>query len=195
MKLRIRIDGIELPQSITALLTSSKEFIIVKHELPNNPHYHAYIDNEMIMSPQSFRYHLRKIYEKSSDYSVKQCEDGREDEYVQYLFNTKKGNQPFLISTNLSDERVSKARLGAEQVRREFDESVRNARPKSLYDIAMYVNKIADTSEHDILVREVIKALHKFCKVHDEFLVNKVVFTIMSFRDVELVLPRVRRST
>lgn len=194
MKLRIRIDGDELPQSIAQMIRSSKEFIIVKHELPNNPHFHAYVDNDMIMSPQSFRYYLRKIYEKSSDYSVKQCDDGREDEYVQYLFNTKKGNQPFLDSTNLSDERISKARLGAEQVRREFDESIRNTRPKSLYDIAMYVNKIADSSNFDILVREVIKALHKFCKVHDEFLVNKVVFTIMSYRDVELVVSRVRRS-
>lgn len=193
MKLRIRIDGNELPQSITQMIRSSKEFIIVKHELPNNIHFHAYVDNDMIMSPQSFRYHLRKLYEKSSDYSVKQCDDGREDEYVQYLFNTKKGNNPFLESTNLSDERISRARLGAEQVRREFDESVRNARPKSLYDIAMYVNKIADTNDFDILVREVIKALHKFCKVHDEFLVNKVVFTILSYRDAELVVSRVRR--
>lgn len=191
MKFRIRLDAIEgSKDTLNRLLIGSTEFVLVHHQINDNPHYHMFLDNSNYMSCQAVRYYLKKLTDKPSNYSVKQCDDDRVSEYIQYLFNTKHGNISTLEDYKLFSVDIQECQAKATQVAEEF--AKRKPAPKSLYDIAMYVHET--TPDLQDIIKQTIRALHKFCKCHDDYLVIKVVTTIMSLRDEEFVVERIRRK-
>lgn len=193
MKFRIRVDdyGIGAKTSMYPIIETAKEHVLVRHDIGDNPHWHLYVDNPNFMSPQSVRYYLRKHTDNPTDYSVKKCDDDRVDEYVQYLFNTKHGNVATIESSLFDDNRLQQCRARADEVTEEFTKRKKD-KPKTLYEIAMYVD--AATKDDSDLIANVIKALHKFCKCHDDHLIIKVLTTIQSKRDIEFVVERIRRK-
>lgn len=194
MKFRIRLDCVDGAEGVLKHLhATSQEYVWVKHDVNDNPHYHMYLDNPNLMSPQSVRYYFKKLTENSSDYSVKRCDDDRVSEYVQYLFNTKHGNISTLISHKFNSQLLDECRQAAEVVSQEFAKKRSTKKGAiTMYEIAMEVHETYKDSND--LIKGAIRTLHKYLKIHDDFLVMKVVTTVMSLRDEDIVVERIRRK-
>lgn len=193
MKFRIRLDEIEGAYPLLkTLCKDANQYVLVHHQINDNPHYHLYLDKPMYMSCQTVRYHLKKLTENSTNYSVKQCDEDRVQEYVQYLFNTKHDNKPTLVDHRYPDDLIQKAKDDAQRIAEEFKQKVKKGKKNiTLYEMAMEVDEITDVDDN--LIRNAIHVLHKYMKVHDDFLITKIVTTIQSKRDINFVIERVRR--
>lgn len=117
MKFRLRVDekNDETVEKFKKLLTGYTH-VLVRHELPHgNPHYHAYVDMDTKTSCPAMRYTIDQVFDVAkADRSVKKCDDDRVNDYVQYLFNEKKGNTWKLISHTFDvDLHVQKAKAVA----------------------------------------------------------------------------------
>jgi len=110
MELRGRIDEVKEVSSDALrawLTTAGTDIVLVHHILPNgNPHFHFYLKSRF-NSVASAKYNFKKRFVvDKTDWSLKECAADRRDEYLQYLFNTKHGNKPTLITSfkDLSEE-------------------------------------------------------------------------------------------
>lgn len=141
MLFRLRVDEVNLfvQQKFTELL-HGHEHVFVKHVLPHgNPHFHAYADLDY-KSCQALRYQIDKRFDitKSDQRSVTPCDVDRKDEYIQYLFNTKKGNVWTLLSSTMD---VTAHQQAALQVTEEFVKSRKGKKLQgpTTWDLAQYV--------------------------------------------------------
>lgn len=121
MLFRIRIDSTTLPRDV-AIETWVKGFehVLVRHILPGNRnrHYHIFLDAPF-NSEQACRYHVDKVSQsKGPERSVKECDPTRKDEYIQYLFNHKHGNQWRLVSSTIDTTEHQRKAL---EVKEDFD--------------------------------------------------------------------------
>lgn len=206
---RIRLDIVNDLNSDSLLqacgATSDNSYVIVRHELPHgNPHYHAYLQMEIQENTlrQRFKRKLKDL--KPSDYSIKRCEPTRADEYVQYMFNQKKGNKwelidsqnyddvklkdlqaaARLISDEYSSNKISKRSNGptmwdmAEEIKQNIDDRMHSygdgLRAQYPEDGIQQDNQISDYTEAAIFV------LRKHRKAHDEYLIRKLISTALS---------------
>lgn len=112
--------------------------VIVRHELPHgNPHYHAFIETDIKDNTLRQRFKRKFPYLKSTDFSIKKCDPARVDEYVQYMFNTKKGNKWELINvSNFEEARLKNLIEAAKKVAEEYADSL--TKP-TIYQLAMEV--------------------------------------------------------
>lgn len=198
MKFRIRVDLDEdqLDEYVGEWCKSRfKEYVIVHHRLPHgNPHYHMYVDDPMCMSTDAMRQRVKRYFKivKRGDYSVQECSVGREDEYISYMWNTKHDNVVTYVDSNIDSERLAKCIQYAKEITDEFNAKVKNRKPKSLYEIAMYINEV--NTDDSKIFHDITRILHQFCKCHDEHLIYKVFCTIQSKRDINVFVERVRRK-
>lgn len=170
---------------MTTWAETAREYVLVHHLVNDNSHFHLYLDAPNLMSQQSVRYHLKTKFKLlPTQYSVKQCDATRVNEYIQYLFNTKHGNLARLISTNVDDERITAARTAAAVVSEEYSKQRKNNKPKTLYAIAEEVRAtVEDPTDQYKVIHMTIKLLHKYCRCHDRYLVIKVVDTVRAMVD------------
>jgi len=117
MKFRLRVDEINSDVRLKFRdMLKPFNHVLVYHELPHgNPHYHAYVDMPDKNSCPALRYTIDQLFGVSkTERSVKQCDDDRVDDYVQYLFNEKHDNKWTLISHTFEvDIHVQKAKAVA----------------------------------------------------------------------------------
>lgn len=193
---RIRIDdveGVNTPDLIE--ISQPKAYVIVKHVLPHgNPHYHAYIQTEV--KDANFRKRLKAKFPQltKTDYSVKKCDDDRINEYVQYLFNTKRGNRWELVDKyNFDDSVLSDCMESAQKVSDEhaakFAKSKTNTGP-TIWDLAQqvaeeYAKATVIGEDYDqkriIAYTDIaIGVLLRNKKAFDEFLLRKLITTAMA---------------
>lgn len=202
--LRIRIDNNNLTNKDIAEWFSlwCSELVIVHHQLPHgNPHYHLYANCDLAehTSTQAMRMRIKRKFDitKSSDYSVKQCDGNRVDEYISYMFNTKHGNVATLIFSNIDSNRLDKCILLAKQVSDNFDLSKRSRKPTTItqYDMSDEVYKLVldkykihtplgldiielqkrDIEIYEDCVKAAIDVCHKHRKGFDFFSINKII--------------------
>lgn len=207
MKLRVRIDGEDDLQLTNFIqLWKPASYVIMKHWLPHgNPHYHIYVDDNA--TDKAYRERIkRKLQLQSSDFSVKKCDDDRINEYVQYMFNTKHGNQWKLIDThNFDNELLTTLEKSAKEVSNNYELTHKSKKDKgpTIWDIAVEIESIVSPalsvndlgnqelwSQREMMKNEeeritiytetAIKVLRKHKKAFDEFLLRKVISTAMS---------------
>lgn len=145
MKFRVRLDlnddnlsQVELAVARQTLFEwfaiISKECIVVHHRLPHgNPHYHIYFEAIECNSLDAMRMRIKRQFrpQNRSDYSVKKCDDGREDEFIQYLYNTKHGNIPtYIADYNIGASRIAKCMALAQEISTNF-EATRKSKKQS----------------------------------------------------------------
>lgn len=205
MKFRIRIDGVD-DAKVISFLSSYPEYIAVHHTVNDNPHYHFYVNATMIMSDQTMRMRVKRFFgtEKASDYSVKKCDDGREDEYIQYMFNTKHGNVwRRVCDSGIDIDRINKCIGDAETVSTEFAKA--NARKKksntvTIFDIAEEATEIFKTRHGEVndqaeyYYKMAIIAIHlmkTYRKGSDYNMIIKVITTSLSISNPELLAGKV----
>lgn len=205
---RIRIDIVnDLNSDDIIEIVDSEAHVVVRHELPNgNPHYHAWIKTSLKENTIRLRLKRKFTQLKSSDYSIKKCDEGRVNEYVQYMFNTKHGNKWELIDThNFDNQLLDDLKENAKKISTDFAESQTKSKSKgpTIWDIAQEVETIVkpqieqtsfgygraedfqldSATEHKnitIYTDTAIHVLRKHKKAFDEFLLRKVISTAMS---------------
>lgn len=210
MKIRVRVDAIEDVDDtkVVSFCDQYTSYVIVSHILPHgNPHYHMYIDAPMVMSLDTIRMRVKRYFktQKPSDYSVKKCDDEKVNEYVQYLFNTKHGNQYKLIkSSNFSDDLLAECIRMASEITTDFEQ--RQQKRKSNVDKGptmfqmgielVDVLKTTHKQNEDISISDytkcAIQVCHKYNKsCHPNVLIN-IVSTAMSLTDPERLVRKVQ---
>jgi len=179
---RLRWDGTrELDERAVAFLKKRCDgYILVHHTTETeNPHYHAYVRTSV--SQGNLSNYIKKEFDVSkSDYSCKACMPDRKLEFWAYLFNTKKGNVPVLISyEGISPLEVKLAQETSAQISKEFDTRIKNAKEgKKLtkFDIAELLSKEKFYGVED-LYDAVVKILHKNRMCSSSFVVKDIMET------------------
>lgn len=203
--LRIRIDNNNISyHDITEWFRLwCSELVIIHHRLPHgNPHYHLYANCDLAEhnSVQAMRMKIKRNFKiaKSSDYSVKQCDGTRADEYISYLFNVKHGNVWDLVYSSIDSDRLDKCIIAAKEIADDF-EYKRISRKKNTgptqYDMSDEVYKLVldkykittllgidiveqqkrDYEIYEDCVKAAIDICHKHRKGFDFFSINKIV--------------------
>jgi len=180
---RIRFDGTRDhdDRAIAFFKKRSDGYILVHHVTETeNPHYHAYVRTSV--SQGNFSNYLKKEFGVSkSDYSNKTSAPDRKLEFWAYLFNTKKGNVPTLISyEGISPLEVQLAKETANQVATEFETRMKNKKENKLskFDIAEMLSKEKFTNHGD-LYDAVIKLLHTNRMCSNSFVVKDIMTTVL----------------
>lgn len=198
MLFRIRVDELNhhVHRQLIKMLTGH-EHVLVKHVLPHgNPHYHAYADLPYNF-PSALRYHLDKECHipKGSGHarSVKECEPTRKDEYIQYLFNTKKGNIWTIVSSTVdTTEHQAKAATVAEEFAAANPPKEKKDKGPTMWDIAMETHQLFvlthtgmpsaqfPSDVHREYARCAIQVCRKYRKGFCEYTLQKIVQTAMT---------------
>lgn len=201
MKFRIRISLVNgiTSESVQKFLECYFAYVLVYHEFPErddkNSHIHAYVDDTMSLSIDAIRKRVKRAFniQKTSDYSIKHCEDGRVDEFIQYLFNTKHGNAATLVGTHNFDlERLRKLQVQAQDItddyasRQESKSKSREPKGPTQWQLAVEVREYLE-AKHVVLENASVEELtlaavtvhrrHKkaFCK----FSLARIILTVM----------------
>lgn len=183
MKFRLRVDEKE-PETSDKFKKLLKGYthVLVRHELPHgNPHFHAYVDMPDKSSCPAMRYTIDQTFGvEKTDRSVKKCDDDKIDLYVQYLFNTKKGNKWTLISHTFDvDVHVERAKAVSEA----FQEATQKRTTITEWDMCVElrscVENTPDMSEHAV-IESAIQIRNKYEKPFNDHVLARMVQTAIS---------------
>lgn len=207
---RIRLDIVnDLNTDDLLQVCDASSYVVVRHELPHgNPHFHAWIQNDIKDTTLRQRFKRKFPDLKPSDYSIKKCDPERKNEFVQYMFNTKHGNKWELIDTlNFDDQLLNDLIKAAKEISDDYKsiQQTKQRKGPTIWDIAQEVETEVQTKMHnkqrsigngraedfteDVLAEEykitiytdtAIQILRKHKKAFDEFLLRKVISTAMS---------------
>jgi hypothetical protein len=179
---RLRFDGTrDLDQRAIAFLKKRSDGYILVHHVTEteNPHYHAYVRSTV--SQGNLSNYLKKEFGVSkSDYSCKSCKTDRKLEFWSYLFNTKKGNVPTLVSyEGISPLEVALAQETAKQITSEFETRMKADNKKlTKFDIAEKLSK-EKFKDHGELYDAVVKTLHANRMCSNSFVVKDIMSTTL----------------
>lgn len=202
---RIRIDIVnDLNSDQLIEVCESEAHVVVRHELPHgNPHFHAWIKTSV--KENTIRQRLKRKFGflKSSDYSIKKCDEERTNEYVQYMFNTKHGNKWELIDTyNFDNQLLDTLKENAQKVADDYADA--KSKPKTntgptIWELAMETEELfkqrydkthcgndtwaQDRYEISTYTYCAVQTLRKHKKAYCEFLVSKIITTAMTSND------------
>lgn len=206
---RVRVD-IKNEVDPVGVVEDNDQYVIVKHLLPHgNPHYHFYIKPNKDYKINAYRQRIKRFFGVDTDeYSVKQCDAKRVNEYLQYLFNSKHGNTSSLHAHNISENEIQQAIEGARLVQQDFEERQTKRKNESsnkptIYDMAeeiyelahnelqntVYVNQMEDYVDYQscephayvpVFTRHAIKVLQRNRQPFDYFYLRKVIITATS---------------
>lgn len=205
MLFRVRVDGQD-DETVTKFLEQYYSYVLVHHVLPHgNPHYHAYVEDRMSLSIDSFRARVKRYFKitERSDYSVKKCDDDKANEYVQYLFNTKHGNQPRMVkSHNFCDDVLTQCQKDAKDVSDDYElrskEREKNKSTATIYQLGIELQQLLNenhVSEDPTIgeyTRYAIQICHKHHKSCEPNMLIKIVSTAMSLRQPDRLVQRVQ---
>lgn len=197
MRLRLRVDEITLDMGQRFLEMIKRhlptDYVVVRHVLPGgkNPHFHAYVNCPMMMSASGMRYYMDKLGVKGSDRSVKECDEERVDEYIQYMFNRKHGNTWMLVESTIDTTTHQQA---AEQVADEFEErqrakSSRKKTEPTTWDLAEEVRMklsvdnrepLSEAQLYEWATDYAIDACRKARKTYTDFSIQRIVQTAVT---------------
>lgn len=185
MSYRIRVDAKISYEDLMCFFEVFTDLTIVRHDVNDNPHFHAYIMTDKWKSPQSMRYAIRTKFKNlnKTDYSIKLCDETRKDEYIQYLFNRKHGNIPTLLFSTID---TTQHQLRAEQVANDFMEKYQKDHEITQYDIskmlAEYI-RTNDTNNKYEIISQCLSLHNKYGKSYTVFSLERSVMTAMGLTD------------
>lgn len=191
MKFRLRIDEQD-DQTLISFVDPYKTYVIVQHTLPHgNPHYHAYIEDVMSLSIDAFRARVKRYFKvsKASDYSVKKCDEDKVNEYVQYLHNTKHGNEWRVVAVrNFDTNLLSELQKAAKDISEDFSSRhTREKKPKgpTIFQLAQEVQDMyEETHEEEISIERytqcAISICYKYHKTAEPHMLIKIISTAMA---------------
>lgn len=177
---RVRLDctGGVLEETVKWFLNDKCDvYLLVHHQINDNPHYHAYVETKYTQG--NFSNLIKKTFGISgADYSNKKCDDDRKYEYFSYLFNVKKGNVPtYVTSHGIDNLTINQAKENAKQIAKEFQEKVSSGK-KTKFDIAEFVAS-RDCKDFGEIYDAVVDALHKNRMCSATYVVRDIISTVV----------------
>lgn len=177
-------------------IAPSSKIVIVSHVLPHgNPHYHVYFDDPMCMSLDVMRKRFaRKWSTKRGDYSVVICDEGREKEYVSYMFNEKHGNKAYLVQNDVfTPDEIIELQENSDKIHQEYLVKQKDKKP-TIYDYAKEVHEMIHSDDATIAqyTTAALTVLHKYRKSCDPNMLIKIVSTARSFKNREFLIRKVQ---
>lgn len=192
---RVRIDQVDglADDTVTQFLRDKSDaFLLVHHQINNNPHYHAYVRTKYTQG--NFSNLIKRTFPVTGDlYSNKKCDSARRHEYFAYMFNTKKGNIPrYVDSEGISPLDITQAQAHATEVAKEFTARVSSAK-KSKFDIAEFIadkewNSLEDL--YDIVVSALIS--NRMCT--STFVVRDIMATSIAMSKNVMLKEDIKKS-
>jgi len=183
---RVRVDGQDDHAIQNFMTTNCSRFLLVHHvTTTENPHYHAYCETRF--SQGNFSTKIKaELNVKGGDYSNKSCADDRKNEYLSYLFNTKKGNVPRLVASegfSILDLKIYQEQ--ARTIAEEFETRMKSEK-KTQYELAMLV---IERVGHDtcwnasVVYDEVISVLKASHMIARPYVVKDLISTVMAYAE------------
>lgn len=216
---RIRVDIVNDLNSDDILepCGPAKQAVIVRHELPHgNPHYHIFIHNDVKENTLRQRFKRKFSNLKSSDYSIKKCDEQRINEYVQYMFNTKHGNKWELIDTiNFDDKLINTLMENAKKVSDDYEGTKSKKLDKpTIYDLAKEIDKAfkqqynitnnpveqlgkrqapEGPEEYEEYLRLAVTICHKYSQPFEEHYLRRLVTTAITLnkKGTEFIIRKI----
>jgi len=183
---RVRVDGEVDERLVDFCKKLCDKWLLVHHvTTTDNPHYHIYC--ESTLSQGNFSNKIKSVLGVSGgDYSNKTCDVDRKLEYLSYLFNTKKGNKPRLVSyEGFSPIDVEIYRENATKIAQEFQTRMKDQK-KTQYDVAMTaLGRMSDGQAHlpEYVYQVVIDVLKESKLMARPNHVRDIMATIMAYSD------------
>jgi len=164
---RVRVDC-EGDERVTEFCKKHCEkFLLVHHvTTTENPHYHFYA--ETTLSQGNFSNKIKTDMQVAgSDYSNKQCDLDRKSEFLSYLFNTKKGNVPRLVTyEGFSPIDIAIYRENADTIAREYEARLKS-KNQTQYDVTEIVlERMSQTGAANVdTIYDITQDVLKTCKM------------------------------
>jgi len=164
---RVRVDCEGDEKVINFCKKYCETYIIVHHvTTTENPHYHFYA--ETTLSQGNFSNKIKTDMQVAgSDYSNKQCDLDRKSEFLSYLFNTKKGNVPRLVTyEGFSPIDIAIYRENADTIAREYEARVKSKK-QTQYDVTEIVLERMQTADARNVetIYDIVQDVLKTCKM------------------------------
>lgn len=192
---RVRIDGHD-DDNVSKFFEPYKSCVLVHHTLPHgNPHYHAYVNaTNNTIGIDAFRARVKRYFkpESRTDYSVKKCDDDKINEYVQYLFNTKHGNQSrVVLVNNFDNDLLNSLREDAKAISDDYQRRTTIRKESKGVTIYQLGEELGDLIEQNHIIEPTMRdyTLHaiQVCRKHmkpcDRNMLIKIVSVAMSRSD------------
>lgn len=165
----VRIDALETYREKILMLTAVEDYLSilgVQHQgvTKENPHFHLVV--ESMIDLQAFRKRMKKIFNLSKgngNMSIKPW-DGNEDAYS-YLFH-EDPNSSILVSKNIADTTIAKAKDRNLAVQREIEQY----KSKATWRAEDIVRKQLDAKRSEkYYEREICAMLYRACLTHGKY--------------------------
>lgn len=181
---RVRVDCNGDERVVNFCKKVCDKYLLVHHiTTTENPHFHFYCSTTM--SQGNFSNKIKSILDvKGGDYCVQTCDSDRVLEYYSYLFNTKKDNEPRLVSyEGFSPIDIEIYRANANAIAAEFQTRM-TSKKKTQYDISMVVLERLDPKKcifaetiYDVVI-EVLRESHTMARPNH---VKDIIATVMAY--------------
>jgi len=183
---RVRVDGLTDDIVSAFCKRHCSRFLIVHHTtLTENPHYHFYVETHFTQG--NFSNKIKSDMKVTgSDYCNQQCDPDRKLEYLSYLFNTKKGNVPRLVTYDgFSPLDIATYAEAAKTIETEFQAKLKQKK-KTQYDVVEAVLDRMDHRQlcfHEVVYDEVISVMKLMRIMARPNHVRDMIATIMAYGD------------
>ena len=195
---RVRVDGLDDVKLISFCKEYSEVYLLVHHVTStDNPHYHIYL--ETTYSQGNFSNKIKQILGvKGGDYSNAICDPDRKIEYLSYLFNTKKGNQPRVVAyEGFSVIDIATYRENSQQVAREFQQKMKDGK-KTQVDVVHIVLERLDPDQcrfPHVIYDTVVSVLKESRMMARPNHVKDIIASVMAFSDSKCARQQIKDLT
>lgn len=195
---RVRVDCEGDERLIAFCKRYSEVYLLVHHVTQTeNPHYHIYIETHL--SQGNFSNKIKADLQVSGgNYSNKVCDPDRKIEFLSYLFNTKKGNEPRVVDyQGFSVIDIATYRENSQQIAREFAQKMKDGK-KTQADVVHIVLERIDHQKcvfpeviYDVVI-SVLKELRMMARPNH---VKDIIASVMAFCDNRHAKQKVKDLT
>lgn len=179
---RVRIDGADDELVESFCKKSCDKYILVHHTTTTeNPHFHFYAETRY--SQGNFSNKIKAdLKVTGGDYSNASCDYDRRFEYFSYLFNTKKGNVPRLVSyEGFSPIDIETYKANARTFELEFQAKLKTSK-KTQIDVALIVcERLSEAIYPELIYDEVIAVLKELRMMARPNHVKDIIATVMAY--------------
>jgi len=181
---RVRVDGEDDAKLVEFCKNHGTKFLLVHHRLPTgNPHYHFYLETTLSQGNLSNQI-KKKLGVTGGDYSNKSCNMDRKMEYLSYLYNTKKGNEPRQVAyVGFTMFDVATFKENSERIAHEFEVALQKSKKTQFQVVELVMERIPDNKvwlpevvyEYTI---EILKECRIMARPHH---VRDIIATVMAY--------------
>lgn len=195
---RLRVDGDNDERVVDFLQKYCGKFLLVHHVTKTeNPHYHAYCESTLTQG--NFSNKVKQVLEVSGDaYSNKSCAADRKLEYLSYLFNTKKGNEPrCVLYEGFSVIDVATYKETANTIAREFTTRLVSEKKTQFQFVELIIERVGSDRccFPEVIYEETISVLKAHHQIARPFVVRDLISTVMAYSDNKQARNKVKEQT